>query len=55
MMVATSMQIAGIAVTAWESARTSSVRVATRRCVPSRSRCSSGAATTLELRSARSR
>ena len=53
-MVVTSMQMFGMAVTACDSDRTSSVRVAISRCIPSRSRCSSGAETTLELNLPRS-
>lgn len=55
MMVATSMQTLGIADTACERVRTSSVRVAMSRCAPRRSRCSSGAAITPDPSEARSR
>ena len=54
-MVATSMQTLGIAATACDRVRTSSVSVAISRCAPRRSRCSSGAAIAPEPSEARSR
>ena len=54
-MVAASMQMLGIADTACDNARTSSVSVAINLCMPRRSRCSRGADTTPVLSLARKR